>query len=1029
MGRELYGDSGVFAAAFDGVVAELDRHLDVPLREVVWGEDADALNATGWAQPALFAVEVALFRLLESFGVEPDYLLGHSIGEVAAAHVAGVFDLPDACRLVAARARLMQALPAGGAMVAIAAPEEDVRPYLSDEVSLAAVNAPGSVVVSGEEAAVLAVGEHFQAQGVKTTRLRVSHAFHSALMDPMVEDFMAAIADVSFAEPRIPVVSNLTGEPADMTSPKYWAQQVRSAVRFADGLAWLAAQGVDTFVDAGPDGVVAGLAQANVEDADAVALMRKDREGLPTALLAAGELFVQGVPVVWDALFGARRPAWVDLPTYAFQRRRYWPQAPEAAPDAGRDPLDALFWESVEGGGLAGALGVADEVAAEVAPALLDWRERRRREMTADDWRYREQWVPVDAAPVDAADTTAGRRLVVLPAGADAWALGVVEALGEGVTVLAADAADAGRLAAEGAGHSAVVWLPPAGADGPAATLGLVQELRRSQLDVPLWVVTRAAVAAGPGEAVNGMWQGGIWGLGRVAALELPELWGGLVDLSEEVDAAVAARLSAVLSGGHGEDQLAVRASGVLARRLAHAAGRDGSVEPWRTRGTAIITGGTGGLGGYVARWLVERGAQHLVLVSRRGPEAPGAGELRAELEAAGARVSVVAGDVADRATMAGVFAGVPADLPLRTVVHAAGVGNAFTPLADMTPERLAAELRVKAEGALLLDELTAGMDLDAFVLFSSGAASWGGSGQGGYAAGNACLDGLAAYRRARGRTATSVAWGTWAEVGMAAGSSGAHDHLARLGVAAMPPGLAVAALQRAVETDEALVTVADMDWSTFVPAFTLARPSRLFALLPEAAPADPAAPDGAEAAAADAGFARRLAALPEEERREELLALVREHTAAVLGHDSARDVDPAQAFRDAGFDSLTAVELRNRLSRRTGLALPATLVFDHPSPYKLVDHLAGELGGGSGGGGGAPAGLGELGARLREFAADPAVRDDLEALLRQVLGAFEEAAAERRDDIDAASDEELFSMVDQESSWMSDASSTADHE
>ncbi|MET7575726.1 acyltransferase domain-containing protein, partial [Streptomyces sp. NPDC005492] len=285
MGEELYRTSAVFAAAFDEVVAELDRHLDVPLRDVVWGEDADELNSTGWAQPALFAVEVALFRLLESFGVQPDYLLGHSIGEVAAAHVAGVFSLPDACRLVAARARLMQGLPVGGAMVAVAAPEEDVRPYLPEGVSVAAVNAPGSVVVSGEEAAVLEVGEHFKSQGVKATRLRVSHAFHSALMEPMLEDFTAAIADVSFAEPRIPVVSNLTGEPADMTSPMYWAQQVRSAVRFADGLAWLAGQGVDAFVDVGPDGVVAGLAQANVEDAVAVALMRKDREGLRTALL------------------------------------------------------------------------------------------------------------------------------------------------------------------------------------------------------------------------------------------------------------------------------------------------------------------------------------------------------------------------------------------------------------------------------------------------------------------------------------------------------------------------------------------------------------------------------------------------------------------------------------------------------------------------------------------------------------------------------------------------------------------------
>ncbi|MFI2208066.1 type I polyketide synthase, partial [Streptomyces sp. NPDC020192] len=214
MGRRLYGESVVFAAAFDEVVAELDRHLESALRDVVWGEDAELLNATGWAQPALFAVEVALFRLLQSFGVEAEYLLGHSVGEVAAAHVAGVFDLADACRLVAARARLMQALPAGGAMVAIAAPEEDVLPHLTDEVSIAALNAPGSVVVSGEETAVVAVGEYFTAQGVKTTRLRVSHAFHSVLMEPMLDDFTAALADITFLPPRIPVVSNLTGEPA-----------------------------------------------------------------------------------------------------------------------------------------------------------------------------------------------------------------------------------------------------------------------------------------------------------------------------------------------------------------------------------------------------------------------------------------------------------------------------------------------------------------------------------------------------------------------------------------------------------------------------------------------------------------------------------------------------------------------------------------------------------------------------------------------------------------------------------------------
>nr|WP_286012064.1 type I polyketide synthase [Streptomyces violaceusniger] len=1023
MGRRLYGESGVFAAAFDEVVAELDRHLESPLRDVIWGEDAEVLNATGWAQPALFAVEVALFRLLQSFGVVPDYLLGHSIGEVAAAHVAGVFELVDACRLVVARARLMQALPAGGAMVAIAAPEEEVLPYLSEDVSIAAVNAPGSVVVSGARAAVMEVGEHFTAQGVKTTRLRVSHAFHSVLMEPMLDDFMAEIADVSFSLPQIPVVSNLTGEPADMSSPGYWARQVRSAVRFADGLAWLAGQGVDTFVDAGPDGVVAGLARTDAAGAVAVALMRKDRDGLRTALVAAGDLFVRGVPVVWDELFGGRKPGRVDLPTYAFQRRRYWPAAvAESEQVTSRDPLDAMFWESVEGGQLARSLGVDDDVVSGVAPALLDWRERRRREMTADHWRYRQRWVPVDGIPQDA---TAGRRLVIVPTGDDPWVSAVVAALGTDITVLEADAADTDRVAAEGVGCTAVVWLPPAEEAGIAATLRLVQAVRESELAAPLWVLTRRAVAARPGDQVDGVWHGGVWGLGRVAALELPGLWGGLVDLPEDLDQTVTAHLSGVLSADHGEDQLAIRSSGVLARRLVHATGRDGAGEPWRTSGTALITGGTGGIGGYVARWLVDRGAEHVVLLSRRGAEAPGTVDLRAELEDAGARVTMLAGDVADRSVMTEALAGVPADLPLRTVVHAAGVGNAFTPVESMTPDQLAGELRVKAGGALLLDELTADLELDAFVLFSSGAASWGGSGQGGYAAGNACLDSLAEYRRALGRTATSVAWGTWAEAGMAADSSEGHG-LQRLGVSAMAPDLAVTALQRVVEDDETTVTVTDMDWGTFAPAFTLARPSNLFALLPEAAPAP-------EAAGEDEGpeLAHRMAALPAEERREHLMTLVREHTAAVLGHDSAKDVDPAQAFRDAGFDSLAAVELRNRLQKITGLALPATLVFDYPSPNKLVDHLAEELGGDEA----VAAGLQELKERLQAFAADPAVRDDLEAMLRQVLATaegtngYDSSPAAQRDDIDAASDDELFSMVDQETSWMSDSSSTADHE
>ncbi|MFB6810437.1 acyltransferase domain-containing protein [Streptomyces sp. NPDC056387] len=359
MGRELHAAFPVFAEAFDAALAELDRHLDRPLREVVWGEDATELSRTVHTQTGLFAFETALFRLLESWGIRPDFLAGHSIGEIVAAHVSGVLSLADAAKLVAARGRLMQALPEGGAMLAVQASEDEVLPLLTDAVSIGAVNGPQSVVVSGAEGEVEAVREHFTAQGRKTSRLRVSHAFHSPLMDPMLAEFGAVAAALSPAEPRIPLVSNVTGRimtAEEIADPQYWVRHVRRAVRFGDGVRALAEAGATAFVEVGPDAVLAGLGPACLADTDTgtgtgtgtgstpvfLALSRRERDEEHTLVAAVAQAHTHGVDVDWRAFFAGSGAQRIELPTYAFRRDRFWALDEHRGGDAGSLGLDAV---------------------------------------------------------------------------------------------------------------------------------------------------------------------------------------------------------------------------------------------------------------------------------------------------------------------------------------------------------------------------------------------------------------------------------------------------------------------------------------------------------------------------------------------------------------------------------------------------------------------------------------------------------------------------------------------------------------
>ncbi|GAB1818696.1 type I polyketide synthase [Herbidospora sp. RD11066] len=939
MARELYAASPVFAAAYDRAADLIEAELGLPIRDA----GPDVADQTLYAQTGLFAVEVGLVALLKAAGVVPDVVAGHSVGEIAAAHAAGVLTLEDACRLVAARARLMQDLPPGGAMAAIEASEDEID---LEHVSLAAVNGPTSVVVSGDEDAVDAVVESWRLKDRRVRRLRVSHAFHSARMDPILTDLGEVAAQLRHSAPATTWIGALSGEQLAAPDAGYWARQARRPVRYADAITTMAAQGVTVFVEIGPDGTLSAMGRA-VLDAHFVPMLNPALPAAEAVLTGLAHAHVRGVKVDWQAVLPAGRRT--ELPTYAFQHQWFWPQETAAKLETGGGTeAEARFWAAVEHGdltGLAGALDVdAQRPFSEVVPLLASWRRRDREASAVADWRYRVSWEPIaDPEPV----ALTGTWLVVTGAAGLGRADACVRALtGRGATVIqvVAGAGDVDResLGALLGGHRSTAFsgvlsllaleeapLPghPSVPSGLAATQGLIQVLGDAGVGAPLWVVTGA---------VTDPVQAQVWGLGRVAALEHPDRWGGLVDVPEELTERDVARLGAVLAGC-GEDQVAIRGSGITARRLVRSARPTGD-RRWEPHGTVLVTGGTGAIGGRVARWLPGRGAQHVVISSRSGPAARGAARLAAELAEAGTRAEVIACDTAERAETAGLLARI--GTPLTSIFHTAGTekGNA---LETGGPHDLAAMLAPKAAGATHLDELTAGLDLDAFVLFSSIAAIWGSGHQSAYAAANAHLDGLAENRRARGLTATSVSWGLWGGGGLGSRDAATGAQMARRGVRTMDPDRAIAALAATLDADEGVVTVADIDWETFVPVFTLRRPSPLIAGLTEAAvPA-------VVTATARGPLGERLSGVPPLEQERILTELVLAETAAVLGYDpaeAAEVVQPGRAFRDLGFDSLSAVELRDRLNAATGLTLPATLVFDHPSPREAVLLLRGEL-------------------------------------------------------------------------------------
>ncbi len=908
-------------------------------------------------QPMLFAVQMGLAALWQSWGVEPDAAVGHSMGEIAAACAAGALTLQDAARVICERSRLLKSTIGQGAMASVELSPADAQHALvgyEDRLAIALNNAPTSTVLSGDPAALMEVIGKLQARDVYCRIIKVDFAAHSPQMVPLQAELSDVLSNISPRTTSIPIYSTVTGKLIDGSefSGSYWASNLREPVLFAIAVERMFADGCDTYIELSPNPSLLGAIQqaANHLTLKCARLPSMRREKSETAVMldSLGELYALGSEVNWSGIYPKKEKC-VTLPSYPWQSERHWldvaessegKQASVGAPSENIDDcLYELLWQpdqeqkiaSTTASSAGAWLIFADEsgIGEALATRLEGEGQRCVRVEASDSYEHTSRY----RFRIDPRQPEHFQRLCAAAFTPD-------EPQCRGIVHLwSLDTAPPDKTTASS--------LEIAQTLGCYSVLHLVQQVASAQWTDPprLWIATQGAQRVSAESAPPSISQAPVWGLGRVIAQEHPTLWGGLVDLDpdgpligESVD-----QLWQQTSQISSENQVAFRQGHRYVARLAR---RERSDEPetalkLRADSTYLIVGGLGDLGLAVAQRMIDRGACRLILLGRtqlpprskwREVEfdsrlAHQVNAIRA-MEAIGASLHLASIDVTDELQLSAFLAefameGWP---PIRGVVHTAGVLNDGL-LSELDSDSFNLVLRPKVLGSWLLHQLLANHPLDFFVLFSSASALLGQPGQGNYAAANAFLDSLAHYRRAQGRPALTINWGAWSDLGFANTPGGERlaGHLSRMGIESLPARKALAVLQYLLEQNATQAVAVNVNWHKFSQFFQAGAASPLLSGI-AGDTADP------EAHADSTGLRRATLLATRPELRHQLLqSYLVEQVARVLGLSAVKP-EVHQPLSNLGLDSLMAIELKNRIVLDLGINLPIAHFLQGPS-------------------------------------------------------------------------------------------------